>query len=57
LDYFLGELLRGAEDFLRTSNYVTIICNLDEILEHEEHYLNQLLKQRVDGIIAATTSK
>ena len=56
-NYFFGELLRGAEDFLRPANYAAIICNTDEILEHEEHYLNLLLKQRVDGIVAAATSQ
>ena len=56
-NYFFGELLRGSEDFLRPANYTAIICNTDEILEHEEHYLNLLLQQRVDGIIAAATSQ
>lgn len=56
-NYFFGELLRGVEDFLRPANYAAIICNTDEILEHEEHYLNLLLKQRVEGIIAAATSQ
>ena len=56
-NYFFGELLRGAEDFLRPANYAAIICNTDEVLEHEEHYLDLLLKQRVDGIIAAATSQ
>ena len=56
-NYFFGELLRGAEDYLRPSNFASIICNTDEILEHEEHYLNLLLRQRVEGIIAAATSQ
>jgi len=56
-NYFFGELLRGAEDFLRPANYAAFICNTDEILEHEEHYLNLLLRQRVEGIIAAATSQ
>jgi LacI family transcriptional regulator len=54
---FFGELLRGAEEVLRPANYAAIICNTDEILEHEEHYLNLLLRQRVEGIIAAATSQ
>jgi len=56
-NYFFGELLRGAEDILRPANYASIICNTDEILEHEEHYLKLLLEQRVEGIIAAATSQ
>ena len=54
---FFGELLRGAEDVLRPANYAFIVCNTDEILEHEEHYIDLLLGQRVEGIIAAATSQ
>jgi len=54
---FFGELLRGAEDVLRPANYALIVCNTDEILEHEEHYIGLLLGQRVEGIIAAATSQ
>ena len=54
---FFGELLRGAEDVLRPANYASIVCNTDEILEHEEHYIDLLLGQRVEGIIAAATSQ
>jgi len=56
-NYFFGELLRGAEDVLRPANYAAIICNTDEILQHEEHYIDLLLGQRVEGIIAAATSQ
>jgi DNA-binding LacI/PurR family transcriptional regulator len=34
-----------------------MVCNTAEILEREEHYLDLLLGQRVDGIIAAATSQ
>ena len=56
-NYFFAELLRGAEDVLRPANYALIVCNTDEILQHEEHYLDLLLGQRVEGIIAAATSQ
>lgn len=54
---FFGELLRGVEDILRPANFALILCNTDEALEREEHYLNLLLSQRVEGIIAAATSQ
>ncbi len=54
---FFGEMLRGVEDVLRPANYALIVCNTDEALEREEHYLNLLLGQRVEGIIAAATSQ
>ena len=54
---FFSEMLRGAEGVLRSLNYGLIVCNTDEALEWEDHYLNLLLGQRVDGIIAAATSQ
>ena len=55
-EYF-GDLLRGVEDILQPRNYSILVCNTDEILEREDHYINLLLRQRVDGIIAAATSR
>ncbi len=54
---FFGEVLRGIEDVIRPANYSLIACNTDEILERENHYIDLLLRQRVDGIIAAATSQ
>ena len=54
---FFGDVLRGIEDILRSENYSIMVCNTDEILEREDHYLNLMLGQRVDGIIAAATSQ
>jgi LacI family transcriptional regulator len=56
-NYFFGELLQGVEDVLRTQGYALLVCNTAEILEREAHYLDTLLRQRVDGIIAAATSQ
>jgi len=54
---FFGDMLRGVEEALRPANYALIVCNTDEALEREDHYLNLLLGQRVEGIIAAATSQ
>jgi DNA-binding LacI/PurR family transcriptional regulator len=54
---FFGELLLGIEEVLRPQNYALMICNTNETLDYEAHYLNLLLNQRVDGIIAAATSQ
>jgi LacI family transcriptional regulator len=56
-NYFFAEVLRGIEDVLRQENYALLVCNTAEILERESHYLDLLLRQRVDGIIAAATSE
>ncbi|HBO33199.1 MAG TPA: hypothetical protein DD636_00395 [Anaerolineaceae bacterium] len=54
---FFGELLLSIEEVLRPRNYALIICNTAETLDYEAHYLDLLLNQRVDGIIAAATSQ
>ena len=54
---FFGEILLSVEEVLRPKDYALIICNTAETLEYEAHYLDLLLSQRVDGIIAAATSQ
>jgi LacI family transcriptional regulator len=56
-NYFFGEMLRGVEDILHPAQYSLAICNTDEVLERESHYLSLLLRHRVDGIVAAATSQ
>jgi LacI family transcriptional regulator len=56
-NHFFGELLRGVEDALADSNYGLIVCNTDEVLQREARYLDLLLRQQVEGIIAAATSQ
>ena len=54
---FFSEMLLGVESVIRSKNYGLVVCNTNETLELEDHYLNLLLDQRVDGIIAAATSQ
>ena len=54
---FFSEMLLGVEEIIRARNYGLVVCNTSETLELEDHYLNLLLGQRVDGIIAAATSQ
>ncbi|MCC7450895.1 MAG: LacI family DNA-binding transcriptional regulator [Anaerolineae bacterium] len=56
-NHFFGEILRGIESVVRARNFSLLVCNTDETLELEEHYLNLLLAHQVDGIIAAATSR
>lgn len=53
---FFGEIIRGIETVLGPLGYALIVCNTDETLERESAYLNLLMDQNVDGIIAAGTS-
>jgi LacI family transcriptional regulator len=54
---FFGDLIRGIEDFTGPKNYSLVVCNTDETLDRENHYLDLLLRQRVDGIIVAAASQ
>lgn len=56
-NHFFSEMLRGVEDVLLPAQYSLTVCNTDEVLEREAHYLDLLLRHRVDGIIAAATSQ
>jgi len=56
-NYFFAEVLHGIEDVLRPEKRALIVCNTAEILETEAHYLDILMRQRVDGIVAAATSR
>ncbi len=54
---FFGDVLKGIEEVFRPYSISLLVCNTDEILEREDHYIDLLLRQRVDGIIAAATSQ
>lgn len=54
---FFAELMRGIEDVLVANGYSLMVCNTNEVLEREEYYIDILLRQGVDGIIAAATSQ
>jgi DNA-binding LacI/PurR family transcriptional regulator len=54
---FFGEILLSVEEVLHPKDYALSICNTTETLEYEAHYLDLLLNQRMDGIIAAATSQ
>jgi LacI family transcriptional regulator len=56
-NHFFGELMQGVEEILLPEKYAVMVCNTNETLEREAHYLDLLLSQRVDGIIAAATSQ
>lgn len=55
-NFFFAEIIRGTEDVLGPAGYGLIVCNLDEKPEREIHYRELLLRQRVDGIIAAAVT-
>ncbi len=54
---FFAQVIRGIEDVLVSENYSLMVCNTNEVLEREQYYIDLLLRQGVDGIIAAATSQ
>jgi LacI family transcriptional regulator len=54
---FFAEVLKGIENVFLSKNYSLILCNTNETLERERLYLDLLLSQKVDGVIAAATSQ
>ncbi len=54
---FFGDVLKGIEEVFRPYSISLLVCNTDEVLEREDHFIDLLLRQRVDGIIAAATSQ
>ena len=54
---FFAQIMRGIEDVLFSHSYSLMVCNTNEVLEREEYYIDILLRQGVDGIIAAATSQ
>ena len=54
---YFAEVVRGAEMALRAAHYNLIICNTDGHADIEEECIRLLMGRKVDGIIAAVTSK
>lgn len=48
---FFTEVARGAEDVAHASNYIVILCNADDSIEKESHYLRVLEEQRARGVL------
>src|SRR5437016_7002095 len=48
---FFTEVARGVEDAANEAGYVVILCNSDDSLEKESHYLQVLEEQRARGIL------
>lgn len=53
VDPFFTLILRGAEDVARRSGYHVLLCNTRGELGQENAYLEDLISNRVDGIIIA----
>lgn len=54
---FFTEVTRGIEDRLREENCLLVLCNSDDSLEKEAHYLGVLEEQRVRGVLITPASR
>lgn len=54
---FFTDLARGAEDKANEADFLVIVCNSDESVIKEEHYLGMLEAQQVDGICITPASR
>ena len=48
---FFTEVARGVEDAANEAGYVVILCNSDDSIEKESHYLQVLEEQRARGVL------
>src|SRR6266568_5578768 len=48
---FFTEVARGVEDLANQAGYIVILCNSDDSVEKENHYLHVLEEQRTQGVI------
>ncbi len=48
---FFTEVARGVEDLANQAGYVVILCNSDDSVAKENHYLHVLEEQRTRGIL------
>jgi LacI family transcriptional regulator len=50
---FFPEVIVGAEEIARASNYSVMLCNANEDPRQEQQQLNTLFSHRVDGVLIA----
>ena len=52
---FFAEVIRGVEDYCFNQGYSLILCNTENRLERQRHYLRMLMEKRVDGLLVICT--
>lgn len=53
---YFSELMRGIEDRCRRAGYAVFLCNCDDDLQRQTHYVQTLLQRRVDGLLLAVAT-
>lgn len=57
LEYFFDDICRVVSDYFFNRGYITYICESDNDGVKEKKYVQQLISQRVDGIIIAPSGQ
>ncbi|MGL4204672.1 MAG: substrate-binding domain-containing protein [Aeromonadaceae bacterium] len=52
---FFAEVVKGVEDYCFNQGYSLILCNTENQLERQRHYLRMLMEKRVDGLLVICT--
>lgn len=52
---FFAEVVKGVEDYCFNQRYSLILCNTENQLERQRHYLRMLMEKRVDGLLVICT--
>ncbi len=45
------EIIKGAEDVAHQKDYTSLLCNVENDVNKEKKYIDNLIKRRVDGIL------
>ncbi len=45
------EIIKGAEDVAHQKDYTSLLCNVENDVNKEKQYIDNLIKRRVDGIL------
>ena len=52
---FFAEVVKGVEDYCFSQGFSLILCNTENQLERQRHYLRMLMEKRVDGLLVICT--
>ncbi len=50
------EIANGVEEVAWQNGYITFMCNMEEGIQKEKEYIDQLIKRKVDGLILMFTN-
>lgn len=52
---FFAEVVKGVEEYCFSQGYSLILCNTENKIDRQRHYLRMLMEKRVDGLLMICT--